>query len=176
MGEELRRLIRSGFIEDTLFQITGEPSEVRPMTQGEMRTRPNKVGHFDHNRDEVAVAPDQSREGLTRTLSHEAGHRLLDSLIQKDRRGELTPEEAEVLRSLPQGLQQLQQVENPSHAQQYAASNMREHFAVAFQRALQALRTPEEEGRQDSIQSAEREIPGVKAVADFLLGRSPFSR
>lgn len=174
MGEELKRLLDSGFVQDTLFQITGEPSEVQELPPFRPNQHPKIVGRYFPKEDRMQVRAGQSREDLTRTLSHEAGHRLLDSLIRKDRRRELTPEEAEVLRSLPQGFQQLQQVENPSHAQQYAASNMREHFAVTFQRALQALRTPPGEGRDVAIQQAEEEIPGAGVVSQFLLGLPPF--
>lgn len=176
MGEELRRLLKSGFVQDTLFQITGEPSEVREFSQveGDLRDQ-GVVGEFDPERDRVALRGGRPRPETTRTLSHEAGHRLLDSLVKKIPAGTIGEQEQRLLtRQLPPQFDAVRNIEDPNAVQGHAGLTQHEHFATAFQRALHALRTPAGEGRQEQLQEAEREIPGAQAVADFLLGLPPF--
>lgn len=169
MGEELRRLLDSGFVQDTLFQITGEPAQIEQMRPRPANMHPKIAGRFFPSEDRMQIQPDQSEEDLARTVAHESGHRFQDSLQAMGRQ-----RDSNFLSSVADRRGALEQLDDPSHAQQYAASSQNEHFAVAFQRALQALRTPAGEGRQEQIQEAEREIPGAQAVADFLLGLPPF--
>lgn len=166
MDPELRRLLQSGFVQDTLFPITGEPEKVRTLSRKEEEILPSGVtGQFIPERDEIQVKGDRPIDKLLRTLTHESGHRLLDSLVKNNQAW--TERELGMFSALPSRFDAMQNIENPTDAQRYAGSNQQEHFATAFERALQALRLPA--SRQDSaLNAADEEIPGTEVLAEFL--------
>lgn len=171
MGEELKRLLESGFVRDTLFQVSGRPAEIEEMPPLRPNQYPKTMGYYFPSEDRMKIRAGQSEEELVRTLAHEAGHRFRDS-IQSTRRGR----DDQLLEAVAGRRAVLEQVDDPSFAQKYAASSPNEHFAVAFQRAMNALRTPPGEGREEALQQAEEEIPGVAVLAQYLQRLSPFRK
>lgn len=168
MGEELKRWLRSGFIQDTLFQVTGRPKSVRLMSGNERRLLPG-AGRFRPERDQIVLRGGRPRAKMLRTLTHEAGHRLFDSLLHQAPGGNLSDRDERLLtRQLPSAFDAMRNLKDPSARQRHAQTSAHEHFATAFQRAMDVLRIPAGPEREEALTEAETEMPGSRTMFEYL--------
>lgn len=176
MGEELKRLLRSGFVRDTLFPIAGEPNNVRSFSKKEMQILPSGIrGQFNPREDEVQINSTRSIPEMRKTLTHEMGHRFArKKVLPKARSQTLSPELQQLLAGVGQGRRKVEGREALPQGVQHSLSNEDEYFATAFQQALEALRIPAGTRRDSAVAEAEERIPGTRAMVNLLSDLEPF--
>ena len=164
MDPELKRLLHSAFVQDTLFRLAGTPHRIEAFGHG--APRPNDVGgDYNPNEDLLRVRRGLDPAATLQTMIHEEGHRLVDSLMRDSHRGAAG---ARLLGSIYPAFDSLHKKPIRTTVQRYAATDPNELAAEAFRAAANAIRTP---NRDSAIAAANREVPGTAAFAKFLIQR-----